>query len=592
MQRKTFNLVLAIGVSCLTGVTTNAQVGINTNGGAPAASAMLDVDASALPANGKRGLLLPRMTAGEREAIPAPATGLLVYETTTNAYWYFNGTLWMQLFGSYTDWQFPGNTGIVPGTHFLGTNTAVPLEFRRNNMRSAWVSSAGTNTAWGYLALAVNSGTNNTALGSRALAASTTGSRNTAVGSNALANSGSSNSVAVGANALRVGTSVIAQTAVGARAMENYTSGAGNTAVGSNALLVATPTNCTAVGQIALQYSTGANNTVFGNQTMIANTNGSGNTAFGSLALSSLASGSNNTLIGRMNYFTSGSDNTSVGAFYYLTSGTGNCGIGGGGGDNTGNYNTLMGSGSHLDNDDGAYGTALGAGTLGYMPNTPSSTDFCTAAGYVAFTGITANNMTAIGYNAMAPGGNVIRFGNAANNTGLIGGFGAWQNLSDARYKKNVRENVPGLDFILRLRPVTYRFDVNAYDTFTGLADHMTPERSSEELATYTTHANASSDIRRIGFIAQEVESAAESLGFEFSGVHRPMDDKDHYTIGYEQFVVPLVKAVQEQQEQLDTMLVELNAAMLRVELLSADIREGVTLPAMPPRTSANSQRP
>jgi hypothetical protein len=60
-------------------------------------------------------------------------------------------------------------------------------------------------------------------------------------------------------------------------------------------------------------------------------------------------------------------------------------------------------------------------------------------------------------------------------------------------------------------------------------------------------------------------------LSFEFSGVHRPIDEKDHYTIGYEQFVVPLVKAVQEQQEQLEalsqlrarinTRLVQLEAA-------------------------------
>ncbi|MBK6831179.1 MAG: hypothetical protein IPG92_10800 [Flavobacteriales bacterium] len=66
---------------------------------APHPSALLDVDAAALPAAGKRGLLIPRMTTAELTAIPSPATGLLVYDSSLNAFWYFDGTVWTPLGG-------------------------------------------------------------------------------------------------------------------------------------------------------------------------------------------------------------------------------------------------------------------------------------------------------------------------------------------------------------------------------------------------------------------------------------------------------------------------------------------------------------
>lgn len=50
------------------------------------------------------------------------------------------------------------------------------------------------------------------------------------------------------------------------------------------------------------------------------------------------------------------------------------------------------------------------------------------------------------------------------------------------------------------------------------------------------------------GFIAQEVEEAAKACGFDFSGVHAPKDNGKLYSLTHAEFVVPLVKAVQEQQ--------------------------------------------
>jgi hypothetical protein len=64
-------------------------------------------------------------------------------------------------------------------------------------------------------------------------------------------------------------------------------------------------------------------------------------------------------------------------------------------------------------------------------------------------------------------------------------------------------------------------------------------------------------DIEKIkfsGFLAQEVEQAAKESGYDFSGVKLPHNDHDLYTLSYEVFVVPLVKAVQEQQSLITAL--------------------------------------
>ena len=69
-----------------------AQVGIKATGAiTPDASSMLDIQSTS------KGVLIPRMLTSERTAISTPANGLLVYDTTTNSFWFFNGTIWVEL---------------------------------------------------------------------------------------------------------------------------------------------------------------------------------------------------------------------------------------------------------------------------------------------------------------------------------------------------------------------------------------------------------------------------------------------------------------------------------------------------------------
>ncbi|MEI6750689.1 MAG: hypothetical protein WCM93_16150, partial [Bacteroidota bacterium] len=67
------------------------QVAVNSDGSAPDNSTMLDVKAT------NRGLLIPRISTTARDQIPAPATGLLIYNTTTNQFNYYNGSYWYQI---------------------------------------------------------------------------------------------------------------------------------------------------------------------------------------------------------------------------------------------------------------------------------------------------------------------------------------------------------------------------------------------------------------------------------------------------------------------------------------------------------------
>ena len=84
-------LIILLITNHQTLITLNAQVAVNSDGASPDASAMLDVTSTS------KGILIPRMTTTERETISSPATGLLVYDTDENSFWYYNGTSWTEV---------------------------------------------------------------------------------------------------------------------------------------------------------------------------------------------------------------------------------------------------------------------------------------------------------------------------------------------------------------------------------------------------------------------------------------------------------------------------------------------------------------
>jgi len=70
--------------------TTYAQVGLGTT--TPHASSALDITSIT------KGLLIPRMTKTQRDAISSPATGLMIYQTdVTVGFYYYNGSSWAEV---------------------------------------------------------------------------------------------------------------------------------------------------------------------------------------------------------------------------------------------------------------------------------------------------------------------------------------------------------------------------------------------------------------------------------------------------------------------------------------------------------------
>jgi len=159
------------------------------------------------------------------------------------------------------------------------------------------------NTAVGSGALLANTtGYDNTAVGEAALSANTTGNANTALGKDSLgSNTTGTSNTAVGPAALRYNIAGSSNTAIGNAALYSNTAGGNNTAVGASALLYNnTGTENTAVGQAALVSNNGNYNTAVGTRALGANTTitGDDNTALGWQALVNNTGGGRNIAIG------------------------------------------------------------------------------------------------------------------------------------------------------------------------------------------------------------------------------------------------------------------------------------------------------
>ena len=70
--------------------------------------------------------------------------------------------------------------------------------------------------------------------------------------------------------------------------------------------------------------------------------------------------------------------------------------------------------------------------------------------------------------------------------------------------------------------------------------------------------------------IAQEVEATAKKMNYDFSGVDAPKNGKDFYALRYAEFVVPLVKAVQELSNTNDSLKAENASLEARLEKIEA----------------------
>jgi len=454
------------------------------------------------------------------------------------------------------------------------------------------------NTAVGSKALLSNTtGSSNTALGFNTLYSNTTGVRNTAIGKNALyANSIGLDNTAVGFEALRLTTSGL-NTAVGSYALYNNSTGAANTGIG----YYAAHNNTTGFYNTAsgwaslLNNTTGIANSAYGAAALYSNTTGYSNVAIGASALYSSVNRSNNVAIGdsalynnglgvASNAFFQGAQNTAVGskallnnttgwqntaygyqALYNNVSGTGNTamGVAALSANTNGAGNVAIGFHALISNTSGQLNVAVGDDAL-----YGNSTGFYNTGVGVSSGGNVAGvtNSVAVGYASFPNNSNVALLGNT---TTTCGGFSNWNNWSDGRFKINVQENVVGLAFINALRPVTYTADMHKLNAFVYQDKAQEYETNLKDII-----QERAAEIQS-GFIAQEVAAAAQQTGYAFNGVKAPDNpDTQYYTLSYATFVVPLVKAVQEQQQIITTQNTAIAQLQQKTHNLEAELQQ------------------
>ena len=573
-------------------IRTSAQIGIGTTN----PFAALDITSSS------DGLLIPRVALTSTTTVLPVLTGTtseLVYNTATvndvtPGFYYLstNTGPWVKLGGA-SGWLTTGNTDIVDGTNYLGTAalTNVDVAFRRNNIAAGKIGA--TSTSFGVGALTLGATTNNTAFGTNSLTVNTTGANNTAIGTSTLATNTAADNTAVGYNALTANSTGSNNVAMGIRALDANSTGWQNIAIGTDALgtNVGGSANV-AIGHSALLNYVGGNNTVaIGYEAGLNNTapnntllghragnavQGSGIVAIGfeagagirgndcvaigngafdgntnsasqfSIAIGTQAMGAStgvaahNVAIGYQALNgTTASNNVAIGtqACGQTTTGIDNVAVG---------YNAMLQGNSQQN-------IAIGRDALMQSPgngnvavgheagrDTPGNSNVF--IGYQANgTGATTNTIS-VGYQANSIADNQVTLGNGAITT-LRCAATTITAISDRRDKANIKKISEGIDFIKKLKPVTF---------------------------TWNTRDKLKVGIKASGFIAQDLLELQKesSIGENLDLVDD--ENPDRYEARYGNLLPVMVKGIQEQQELIEELqktnaeLMKTNAAILK----------------------------
>ena len=159
------------------------------------------------------------------------------------------------------------------------------------------------------------------------------------------------------------------------------------------------------------------------------------------------------------------------------------------------------------------------------------------------------------GYNNTCIGNGSLTPYIGSNNTIRIGDWNityaavqvAWPITSVKRWKSDIQPSNLGLDFISKLKPVSY--------TRKSMAVHSklnTPDSKFK---------------REYGFIAQDLEETLNASGAADNGIISK-DEAGMYGVRYNDLMSPMVKAIQEQQELIKTMNKKMDAMQKEIDEL------------------------
>ena len=263
---------------------------------------------------------------------------------------------------------------------------------------------------------------------------------------------------------------------------------------------------------------------------LLTNEDGDFNTAIGFEALNFFEAASDgqggNTVLGYQagKFVSTGTENTFIGM---------KAGLGITGTRLTGAYNVAVGGSAGVELEGAAHSNTF----VGYYAgNTTEAGVENTCIGFnTEAEDDTATNQIVIGNNITGTADNAVHIGNDTSH--IRCDFNAdqtWDASSDRRQKKNIKESEIGLDFINDLKPCKYRY--------------KSPSEFPKEWKAHNPNDKepmGGSDRYYYGFIAQEVkESIDKHNAFDYGAWN--VEDDGRQRISREQFVVSLVKAVQE----------------------------------------------
>lgn len=281
--------------------------------------------------------------------------------------------------------------------------------------------------------------------------------------------------------------------------------------------------------------------------TSLTGVTGASNTNLGVAAGDSYTTAIQNVAIGvdALTAATSGSASTAVGykALEDMTTGSGG---------NTDTYNVGIGhrSGSNVTT---GYGVTCVGGNAG---NGLTTATFSTAVGFEA--GVTGNytGSTMLGETAVVTGNNQVQLGASGTTTYA---FGAVQDRSDARDKADIADTDLGLAFVMALKPRKYRWDMrDDYRPAKPAQDASQEEwdawHEACKLGNLTHDGTHKRNRFHQGLVAQEVKAVMDSMGVDFGGYqdHTIKGGEDVLSIGYEEMIAPLIKAIQELKAEFD----------------------------------------
>ena len=200
-------------------------------------------------------------------------------------------------------------------------------------------------------------------------------------------------------------------------------------------------------------------------------------------------------------------------------------GKGAGGAITTGVNNVCIGT------DSGLYNQSI----------TTASNVVCLGPGCHPSSGTTSNQIVIATDGMTGQGGSYVTIGSTGGK--IYNQFTAnatWTQTSDERLKKDIQDDSLGLNFVNRLRPVTFKWKAKAEIEDQTLVN---PKQQEKDLET-VIH----------GLIAQEVKQAMDDEGTStFNGWNAGSNDTLQ-GVSREMFITPLIKAIQELSEKNDAL--------------------------------------